>query len=102
MVMPTNRKITVIAFERERIVMRALLMRCPVCQHDTELLTVRQAGRLAQVRVASIYRWIASGKAHGVKTAGGGHRVCRNSLFRPAHPVMLNGENAFTYHGDPS
>ncbi|HWX42416.1 MAG TPA: hypothetical protein VN345_14795 [Blastocatellia bacterium] len=37
MVMPTYRKIKIIAFERERIVMRALPTRCPVCQTETVL-----------------------------------------------------------------
>ncbi len=100
MVMPTNRKITVVAFERERVVMRALPMRCPVCQNDTELLTVRQAGRLAQVGAASIYRWIASGKAHGMRTAGGGHRVCRHSLFHPLRAELPHEEQALAYQGD--
>ena len=98
--MATNRTIRVIAFERKRITMRPLQMRCPICQCETELLTVRQAGRLAQVRSASIYRWLASGKAHGVKTAGGGHRVCRNSLFHSVHFPLLRGEENLAFAGD--
>lgn len=98
--MATNRTIRVIAFERKRITMRPLQMRCPICQCETELLTVRQAGRLAQVRSASIYRWLASGKAHGVKTAGGGHRVCRNSLFHSVHFPLSRGEEILACAGD--
>ena len=78
-----------IAFERERIVRRSQPTPCPVCQQPSELLTVRQAGALAQVRSASIYRWLAQGKAHGVRTAGGRHRICRNSLFlAPTLPAV--------------
>ena len=76
-----KKKIEIIAFERERIVRRPVWMTCPVCQAASELLTTRQAGALAQVQPQSIYRWLAAGKAHGVKTPGGRHRICRNSIF---------------------
>ncbi len=79
--MLTKRKIEIVAIERERIVRRPVSMICPVCNSASELLTTRQAGAVAQVGPQSIYRWLASGKAHSVKTSGGQHRVCRNSLF---------------------
>jgi hypothetical protein len=78
-----RRRIELVAFERERITVAAAQMLCPVCQLHSEFLTPRQACRLAQVKPQSIYRWLALGKAHGVRTAGGRHRICRNSLFRP-------------------
>jgi hypothetical protein len=78
-----KRRIEVVAFERQRIVRRPLQMLCPLCHTNSEFLTVRQAGTLAQVTPKSIYRWLASGRAHGLKTAGGGQRICRHSLFRP-------------------
>lgn len=70
------------AFERERVVRRAMPMSCPVCFAESELLTAGQAATLAQVNVHSIYRWLAEGKAHGVKTTGGEHRICKDSLFK--------------------
>jgi hypothetical protein len=76
-----KRRVEIIAFERQRMVIRPALMNCPVCRINTELLTTRQAGALAQVKAQSIRRWIASGKAHGVKTPGGHHRICSSSLF---------------------
>ncbi|MFL6213879.1 MAG: hypothetical protein ACJ74J_08280 [Blastocatellia bacterium] len=76
-----RRRVEIIAFERERIVSRPLTMLCPVCNLNSELLTTRQAGAIAQVKSQSIYRWLALGKAHGVRTSGGQYRVCRNSLF---------------------
>ena len=54
---------------------------CPVCLCPSEMLTTRQAAALAQVEARSIRRWLSLGKAHGVRTPGGQHRVCRNSLF---------------------
>ena len=75
-----KRRIEIVAFERQRIVMRTLLT-CPVCQTSTEFLTTRQAGMVFQVRATSIRRWIVQGKAHGIRTPGGQHRVCRNSLW---------------------
>jgi hypothetical protein len=48
------------------------------------MLTVHQAGALAQVGAESISRWLSEGKAHGVKTPDGQDRVCKYSLFRPA------------------
>jgi hypothetical protein len=67
--------------ERQRFVIRAASLRCPVCQSPTELLTTRQAGRLFQVTAASIRCWLKEGKVHGFKTPGGQHRVCRNSIL---------------------
>ena len=78
----TKRRVELIAFERERIVRQLQPAPCPVCRRPSELLTVRQAGLLVQVKAQSIYRWLAQGKAHGVKTSGGQHRICRHSLFR--------------------
>jgi hypothetical protein len=45
------------------------------------MMTTRQAGALAQIKAQSVRRWLARGQAHGVRTSGGQHRVCRNSLF---------------------
>ena len=77
-----KRKIEIIVFERERIVLRTSPVRCPVCLSDSEMLTYEQAAGLAQVNSSSISTWLTEGKAHGVETAGGQRRVCRNSLFR--------------------
>ncbi|MBI3653509.1 MAG: hypothetical protein HY231_20965 [Acidobacteria bacterium] len=83
MVALIKRRLEIVAFERERITASPAQMPCPVCQQRGEFLTPEQAGALAQVKAQTIYRWLAQGKSHGVRTAGGGHRVCRNSLFRP-------------------
>jgi hypothetical protein len=79
--MITKQRTEIVALERERVVVRLVATLCPVCNFRTEMLTTRQAGALAQVRPQSIYRWLTQGKAHGVRTGGGQHRVCRNSLF---------------------
>jgi hypothetical protein len=50
------------------------------------MLTVRQAGALAQVKAGSIRRWLARGLAHGVRTGGGQYRVCSRSLFIVPQP----------------
>jgi hypothetical protein len=76
-----KRRIEIIAFEHERFIKRPAALYCPFCQLESEWLTTAQAGALAQVRASSIYRWLAQGKAHGIKTAGGCHRICRRSLF---------------------
>jgi hypothetical protein len=89
--MMTRRRIEIITFERQRIISRPVAMLCPVCHLNSELLTTRQAGAIAQVKSRSIYRWLASGKAHGVRTAGGRHRICRNSLFRPFQILNSQG-----------
>lgn len=98
--MVTKRKIEIVAFERERIVRRAVPMYCTICQLNTELLTTRQAGAMAQVQLQSIYRWLAQGKAHGVKTSGGQYRICKNSLFHLLHFPLLQSESRFAYAGD--
>jgi excisionase family DNA binding protein len=82
-----KRRIEILAFERERIVRHvgAAGPHCPVCSLPSEWLTTAQAAALARVKPQSIYRWLAEGKAHGVRTPGGQHRVCRNSLFTAGH-----------------
>ena len=76
-----KRKIEIIVFERERIVLRASPVRCPVCMNDSEMLTSEQAAALVHVEVQTIGEWLAEGKAHAIHTAGGQRRVCRDSLF---------------------
>ena len=76
-----KRRVEIIAFERQRIAMRPAPAICPVCQIHTEMLTTRQVGTIFQVKATSIRRWLAEGKAHGIRTPGGQHRICRKSLF---------------------
>jgi hypothetical protein len=79
-----NRRIEIVAFERERVVRvpEAAGLLCPECFSRTEMLTTHQAAALMQVGTASVRRWLAGGKAHGLRTPGGRHRVCRASLLR--------------------
>jgi|SRR5215831_8877612 len=76
-----RRRIDVLAFDRERIVRRGALVSCPICRAATEMLTIRQSGALVQTGPQSIRRWLARGQAHGGRTTGGQHHVCRKSLF---------------------
>ena len=87
--MMNKRRVEITVIERERIIIRPAALTCPVCHLLTELLTVRQAGALAQVKVRSIYRWLAQGKVHGLKTPGGQHRICKGSLFHPYSPQPM-------------
>ncbi len=57
-------------------------MRCPVCFLQSEMLTLEQAGLLAQVSVQRIYEWLAEGKTHGLETHDGQKRICSRSLFK--------------------
>ena len=77
-----KRRIEILAFERERIVRRTRSAVCPVCCATSDLLTTAQAAAITQVKTQSVYRWLNQGKAHGMKTCGGRHRICQNSLFR--------------------
>lgn len=83
-----RRRIEIIAFERERIIAAPMQMPCTACHAPSEFLPTRLACRLAQVKPQSLYRWLQHGKAHGVRTAGGEYRICRNSLFRPLNPAL--------------
>ena len=76
-----KRRVEIIAFERQRVVARPASVTCPVCRLSTELLTTRQVGLLLQVKPTSVRRWIVQGKAHGIRTPGGRHRVCKISLW---------------------
>jgi hypothetical protein len=95
-----KRRVEIIAFERERTIIRPVATLCPVCHLNSELLTTRQASAIAQVNSKSIYRWLAQGKAHGVRTSGGQYRVCKNSLFHRVRFSLLHRENLFAFEGD--
>jgi hypothetical protein len=45
-----------------------------------------------QIRAKSIRRWIVQGKAHGIRTPGGQHRVCKNSLWMNKPSGKLSNE----------
>jgi hypothetical protein len=68
-------------------------MLCPVCHLGSEMLTVRQAGAMAQVKAGSIRRWLARGQAHGVRTGGGHYRVCSRSLFTVQQPNPVDSQS---------
>ena len=76
-----RRRVEITFFEQERIVQRLTTAHCHVCRLNSEMLTLEQAGDLAQVHVQKIYEWLAQGKAHGMKMLSGQDRVCKNSLF---------------------
>jgi hypothetical protein len=76
-----KRKIEMVAVERIRIRGTRGQIFCPVCQKFADFLTTAQAAEVAGVRAQSVRRWLVNGKAHGIKTVGGRHRVCRCSLF---------------------
>jgi hypothetical protein len=83
-----KRRIEIIAFEHERTVQhlslspRNLLDNCPVCQGKTQWLTTIQVARAFQVKTATVQRWLATRKVHGIRTPGGQHRICQQSLNR--------------------
>jgi hydrogenase maturation factor HypF (carbamoyltransferase family) len=77
-----RRRIEITTTERVRVLTGPGWILCPVCQSPGEMLTTAQAAALAQVNIQSVRRWLSQGHAHGVKTCGGHHRVCKNSLFK--------------------
>jgi len=79
--MTNKRRIEITVCEHERIIIRPFPLTCPVCHLTSELLTAREAGALARVTVQSVYRWLAQGKVHGLKTPGGHYRICRGSVL---------------------
>ncbi len=80
-----KRKIEIVAVERVRIIGGSGQSFCPVCQNFAEFLTTMQAAAIARVRTEAVRCWLIKGIAHGTKTVGGRHRVCRNSLFQNVH-----------------
>lgn len=53
---------------------------CPVCQSDTQMISVDQAAILQQVNARTIFRWVDEGRLHYAETAQGLLRICLNSL----------------------
>ena len=77
-----RRRIEFLMFERERVVGGQGQGLCPVCLTPGALLTTAQAAAFLQVSEQSVRRWLVAGRAHGLKTPGGRHRICRQSLLR--------------------
>lgn len=85
-----KRRFEIIAVEYERMVqgvpsalpaLLASLGSCPICQRATQWLTPAQVAQSLQVKAATVYRWLAAGKVHGLRTPGGRRRVCWQSLI---------------------
>lgn len=76
-----RRRIQIVAFERTRVIERAVGVICPICFSKEGLVTSSQAAALVQVSEPSIRRWVAQGQTHGFKTPGGRYRICRRSLL---------------------
>ena len=77
-----RRRIQIVAFEKERIIQRRLATHCPICETQTELLTVNQAAELVQVESQVIHGWLQGGQTHSATTPDGEHRICRNSILK--------------------
>lgn len=82
-----KRRIEITASESRLVFSAGSGIICPVCLHSSELLTVRQAGLVTQVTVATVRRWLGEGLIHGVRTPGGRHRICRASLWDAQAPI---------------
>jgi hypothetical protein len=91
-----RRRVEIVAYEMERTTQYAHptedIGRCPVCGTQSQLLTTAQAALVSKVASKSIRRWLAQGKAHSVKTAGGHHRVCQQSLFSTGKKNTSKGD----------
>jgi hypothetical protein len=77
-----RRRIEIVAFETERIIQRSLATQCPICETQTELLTLSQAAELVQVESEVIRGWLLGGQTHSATTPDGEHRICRNSILK--------------------
>ncbi|MEW6130206.1 MAG: hypothetical protein AB1757_24435 [Acidobacteriota bacterium] len=58
-----------------------LMLHCPHCEHEVEMLTRAQAAGVLEVDVQTFNQLIAEGQIHAVQTVTGGLRVCKDSLF---------------------
>ncbi len=53
-----------------------------------------QAAVTASIKTATVQRWLATRKIHGIRTPGGQHRVCQQSLFAHPSPPSFPDDNA--------
>lgn len=90
-----KRRMEIIAFAMERPVSNGGVSHCPFCKREIVWLTTAQAAVLAKVGAQSIRRWLSQGKAHGVRTVGGHHRICRQSLFIYPHQEIHSRESGY-------
>lgn len=56
---------------------------------DRVTLSVNQACVVAGVSRRTIYNWLDAGKIEWIRTAGGGRRIFKDSLFRDANGERL-------------
>jgi hypothetical protein len=64
-----------------RVTRGVLLISCPVCNREVEMLTRSQAAEILQVHDAAVDRLITARKLHAILTVSGNFCICKPSLF---------------------
>ena len=54
---------------------------CRVCGREVEALSTGRAAEILEIGQGGLGDLIAAGRVHAIPTAGGGLRVCKDSLF---------------------
>jgi excisionase family DNA binding protein len=59
---------------------RSFLLRCAVCEAETQMVTVEQAARVLSVTQRTIFRLVESDRLHFAETPEGQLLICVESL----------------------
>ena len=81
--MERSLRVKITKVRRRSIRVPAIVVRaqCPLCERDVEMLTLAEATSVLEVDARTVDQLIAGGRVHTIKTASGGLRVCKDSLF---------------------
>jgi hypothetical protein len=64
---------------------------CRVCGREVEALSAGRAAEILEVCKSELGDLVAAGRVHAIPTAGGGIRVCKDSLFLDGDSLSERG-----------
>lgn len=74
--------LTITRIRRQRIRQPlGLMVHCPVCERISETISRAEAREVLEIDYSALDLLIADGSVHTIRTASGGFRICKDSLF---------------------
>ena len=69
-------------FYRRRAVKKSRVYRCPVCDGESDLITIPEAAQLTSAGRQALHALVVSEQVHAAASRDGELLICRNSLMQ--------------------
>jgi hypothetical protein len=69
-------------FYRRRALKKGRAYRCPVCDGESDLITIPEAAQLASLSRQALHALVVSEQVHAAASRDGELLICRNSLMQ--------------------